>query len=440
VIAQKPRVLLIAGNGSKEYRYLKNHLTRDPTLSVSVWLQSADALFNQEGDAPLAKLPKTEQELFGYDVILLLDPDPREFDAAWAKLLARFVGDHGGGLAFIASNKFTTDFLMARELQPISDLMPVQIEREQLSVAEALSRVNQQDWPWLITAAGLENPIFQLDAEPERNRRVWAAMPGFYWAQPVRALKPGAIALVAHSDPRRQTRQGPQPVVATQFYGPGRVLFVATDSTWRWRYVGARAFDQFWSQTVRYLTQGRLLGGLKRLVLTTDRDEYSLGQRITVRAKVLDASYKPAVVERFEVRVKVGSAGERLLRLDPTASAAGEFEGSLLADQLGLYEASATLPGTRDVGTVKSVRVTLPRLEFANTRMNEPLLRQIASATGGEFLTLDKIGELPARIPKREQVLVNEQTADLWDTPLALCLFCGLLFTEWAVRKWKNLA
>ena len=23
---------------------------------------------------------------------------------------------------------------------------------------------------------------------------------------------------------------------------------------------------------------------------------------------------------------------------------------------------------------------------------------------------------------------------------LALCLFCGLLFTEWAVRKWKNLA
>jgi hypothetical protein len=36
--------------------------------------------------------------------------------------------------------------------------------------------------------------------------------------------------------------------------------------------------------------------------------------------------------------------------------------------------------------------------------------------------------------------LVNEQTQDIWDTPLALCLFCGLLFTEWAIRKWKNLA
>ena len=113
VIAQKPRVLFIAGNAGKEYRYLKNHLTRDTTLSVSCWLQSADAAFNQEGDAPLTTLPKTEQELFGYDVIVMLDPDPREFDAAWAKLLARFVGDHGGGLAFIASNKFTTDFLTA---------------------------------------------------------------------------------------------------------------------------------------------------------------------------------------------------------------------------------------------------------------------------------------------------------------------------------------
>lgn len=442
VIARKPRVLFIAGNAGKEYRYLKNHLTRDTTLSVSCWLQSADAAFNQEGDAPLTTLPKTEQELFGYDVILMLDADPREFDAAWAKLLARFVGDHGGGLAFIASNKFTTDFLMASELRPIADLLPVQIEREQLTVAEALSRVNQQDWPWLVTAAGFENPVFQLDADPERNRRIWAAMPGFYWAQPVRALKPGATALAVHSDPRRQTRQGPQPIVATQFYGPGRVLFVASDSTWRWRFGGARAFEQFWSQAVRYLTQGRLLGGMKRLVLTTDRDEYSLGQRITVRAKVLDASYKPAAMEKFDARVKVASAGERDLRLDPVSGATGEFEGSLVAEQLGLCEITASVPGgtARDAVALKTVRVTLPRLEFKDTRMNEPLLRQIAATTGGEFLTLDRIAELPKLLPKREQLLVNEQTQDIWDTPLALCLFCGLLFTEWAIRKWKNLA
>ncbi|MCX6909061.1 MAG: VWA domain-containing protein [Verrucomicrobia bacterium] len=442
VIAQKPRVLFIAGNAGKEYRYLKNHLTRDTTLSVSCWLQSADAAFNQEGDAPLTTLPKTEQELFGYDVIVMLDPDPREFDAAWAKLLARFVGDHGGGLAFIASNKFTTDFLMAGELRPIADLLPVQIEREQLTVAEALSRVNQQDWPWLVTAAGFENPVFQLDADPERNRRIWAAMPGFYWAQPVRALKPGATALAVHSDPRRQTRQGPQPVVATQFYGPGRVLFVASDSTWRWRFGGARAFEQFWSQAVRYLTQGRLLGGMKRLVLTTDHDEYSLGQRITVRAKALDASYKPAAMDYFEAQVKTTSTAARVLRLDPIAGAAGEFEGSLVAEQLGLCEINASVPGgtARDAMALKTVRVTLPRLEFKDTRMNESLLRQIATATGGEFLTLDRIGELPGLLPKREQLLVNEQTQDIWDTPLALCVFCGLLFTEWTIRKWKNLA
>ena len=446
VIAQKPRVLFIAGNASKEYRYLKNHLTRDMTLSVSCWLQSADAAFNQEGDASLTTLPKTEQELFGYDVILLLDPDPREFDAAWAKLLTRFVGDHGGGLAFIASNKFTTDFLMARELQPIADLLPVQIDREQLTVAEALSRVSQQDWPWLVTAAGFENPVFQLDSDPERNRRIWAAMPGFYWAQPVRALKPGATALAVHSDPRRQTRQGPQPIIATQFYGPGRVLFVASDSTWRWRFGGSRAFEQFWSQTVRYLTQGRLLGGLKRLVLTTDHDEYSLGQRINVRVKVLDEGYKPVTMERFEVHVATTgrdvAAHSITLRLDPVAGSLGEFEGSLVAEQLGLCEITARLPGgtSRDAVALNAVRVTLPRLEFKDTRMNEPLLRQVAALTGGEFLTLDRIGELPKLLPKREQLLVNEQTQDIWDTPLALCVFCGLLFTEWAIRKWKNLA
>ena len=152
--------------------------------------------------------------------------------------------------------------------------------------------------------------------------------------------------------------------------------------------------------------------------------------------------YKPAVIERFEVRVKTGSEGERLLRLDPVAGAAGEFEGSLVAEQLGLCEITASVPGgtARDAVALKAVRVTLPRLEFKDTRMNEPLLRQIAVVTGGEFLTLNRIGELPKLLPKREQLLVNEQTQDIWDTPLALCVFCGLLFTEWAIRKWKNLA
>ena len=57
--------------------------------------------------------------------------------------------------------------------------------------------------------------------------------------------------------------------------------------------------------------------------------------------------------------------------------------------------------------------MTLPRLEFEATRMNEPFLRQVAAVTGGEFLTLDRIGELPKLLPKREQLLVNEQTQDL---------------------------
>src|SRR5207247_2624690 len=82
VVDQKAQVLFVSGSPGKEYRYLKNFLVRDNTLQTQCWLQNADPTFNQEcsrGLKSLGKLPQTEEELFMYDVIILLYPDSSQF-------------------------------------------------------------------------------------------------------------------------------------------------------------------------------------------------------------------------------------------------------------------------------------------------------------------------------------------------------------------------
>ena len=85
-----------------------------------------------------------------------------------------------------------------------------------------------------LTAVGAEHPVTQFDIDPARNLRIWQSLPGFFWYHPIDRLKPAAVALLEH--PTEGNPEGKFPLLAAQFYGRGRVLFLATDSTWRWRY------------------------------------------------------------------------------------------------------------------------------------------------------------------------------------------------------------
>ena len=72
--------------------------------------------------------------------------------------------------------------------------------------------------------------------------------------------KPAATSLaVAAGDPSGV-------VLAAQPYGLGKVLWVGTDGTWRWRHrVGDAYHHRFWGQAVRWAASGKLAAG-NRLV------------------------------------------------------------------------------------------------------------------------------------------------------------------------------
>jgi len=80
-------------------------------------------------------------------------------------------------------------------------------------------------------------------------------LPGIYWSHPISKVKPAAKVLAEHSNPLRRTaKNAAEPLVAVQPVGAGRVLYVGSDETWRWRYVQDGYYHRrFWANAVRYL-------------------------------------------------------------------------------------------------------------------------------------------------------------------------------------------
>jgi len=73
VVDRPIRVLYVEGYPRWEYRYLKNILVREESIESSVMLISADRDFAQEGNTPISRLPRTEEEFGEFDLIIIGD-------------------------------------------------------------------------------------------------------------------------------------------------------------------------------------------------------------------------------------------------------------------------------------------------------------------------------------------------------------------------------
>ncbi len=442
VLSNQARVLLIAGAPSWEFRMVSTLLMRDKTVDLSGWLQTLDAEMTQAGDTVIDRLPDSPRELFDYDLVIFMDPDPSEFTVEWIDAVRQFLSEHAGGVMWVAGPKHTADFFRQARTQDMVDLLPVRVGGLSMLDIESLMMTHSQSWPLKLTAAGADHVMMRLDADAQTNRRMWESMPGVYWSFPARSAVPGASVLVEHIDPRLRTREGPRPLLVAGQYGPGRTVFMGFSGTWRWRKLGEAYFDRFWVQAVRYLVEGRLLGEQKRGRLATDREVYSIGSRVQVTARLYDADYQPLTAASVEVELRSPRALPEPFTLQAVANQAGRYEASLMASRLGLNEIMLRLdaePGAPPVTIARQFRVEAPQVELADPRLDRTTLADLASRTRGRYLDIDQADRIAALIPDRLQTLVVPgKPIELWDTSRLLILLVALLAVEWALRKrWK---
>jgi len=424
---QKSKLLLVAAQPTYFYRYLKNALVVDPTIQLSCMLQSADPDFHQEGNIRITHYPETRKDLFAYDVVIFADVDPGAFSPEQLKDLKAFVAQFGGGFIFVAGQLYPAEVWAGT---PVEDLLPVFLAAGGGADPLATRNLREPFQPRL-TEQGLAHGITRLADTEEESHAIWSAFPGCYWYAPVSRAKRGAHVLAEH--PYDRDEQGPMPLLVLWRHDLGRVLYCGVDGTWRWRFwVGDVYFNRFWVQAANFVGTYRVLGSGGRVQLTTDREDYTLGDRIYVEAQVFDASYQPTSDDAIAARIEVQGAKPKPVRLVRAKGSAGMFEGSFVADHPGSGMVTLDLGSDQDS---RSFTVALPQSEFRHTTLDAKTLEDIANATQGEFLRLHEISQLAERIEAAGQEITTEIQDPVFDAPLIVILFLAIACTEWWLRK-----
>lgn len=448
VVDEKVKVLLISGLPNWDYQQVQRLLQRDSTIELSCWLQSLDETRPQEGNLAIDRLPRSIEELGQYNVVIMIDPNPIEFDDQWMQLLQDFCKYKAGGVLFMAGPQFTSEFITLNRLQQVRDLLPVRFgDNEFIDTTQALaSATENQPGKMLVVNHNLDHPVMSFKADPLESQKIWDVMPGIYWSFPTLSAKATARVLIERGD--QISADGNQPLLVSGRYGAGSVLYLGFQGTWRWRPLGLQAqyFDRFWIQVVRFLVETRSLQGSRRGFLDREKSEYELGDRVTLVARILDDQFQPSTQPTFDAVLTSDDGRTETVELKLLPQQKGRYEGTFEAKRLGGYEATIKL-GEAEENLIDSIafRVVTPSAETNSYWLNKKLMSEIAQRSGGEYLALDELEKLPNLLPtKVTRAEFNSPPRPLWDASdfLRWSVFlipAVLLSIEWALRKYYKL-
>ncbi len=427
VVDDPLHVLVVDDAPRWDARLLVTLFERDPRALVDCRYRAA---LLRQGRHDI--LPATQDALDAYDVVALGDLAPDELGAADQERLERFVSEHGGFVICVSGPR---GMPAGYGLGGLTGILPVRV-----SAPPSLPPPATIALP-VTPPAPAESAITSVLDDPELNRRLWPALPPLQWYLPGATPRPGADVLLEAEDAQHS------PIAVVGRYGAGRVLWIASDETWRWRdRIGERVHQAFWLQAVRWGLGGRLGGADRRLQVATDRLLVEPGGALEVLARASSASGapEPAAVTARMRRIDGGSPDERVVELHEAPGSAGLVHAVVrdLAEGRWRIEISSASPELAGLSETREVLVR-PAADREGVELaSDPAeLARIASAGGGECGDPAQAAALiggmcahlaPAQLPARK-------TWQVWGGYGCMAALLLALGAEWILRRRSGL-
>jgi hypothetical protein len=128
--------------------------------------------------------------------------------------------------------------------------------------------------------------------------------------------------------------------------------------------------------------------------------------------------------------------------LEWTVSENGEYRGTFVPEEAGLYRINATaVRDQKDLGSSTiHARAAAGDSEYFDAPMRASLLTRIAEETGGRFFTPANVAQLPEAISYSGRGVTVVEERDLWDMPILLMAILALIAADWGYRRRQGLA
>jgi hypothetical protein len=463
IVERKNTVLLFAGGPTREYQFLRNQLKRDRDTVVDVYLQTGLEGISQDARKILDAFPSTMEELGQYDAIVAFDPDWRELvsvndegdaDLSKLELIDDWLYKESGGLIVVAGPVFMDQWIQDKNLAKIRSIYPVEFNPRLLAFDDARYG-STVAWPLEFAREGTEAEFLWLGSAPEQSETNWSDFDGVFGFYQVKGPKPGAVVYARYGNPDASTTAGKPIYFAEHFWGSGRIFYMGSGEMWRLRSMSDRYFEEFYTKLLRHVSQGRLLRGSRLGSLLLERDRFTQGSTIIVRAQLNDAQHRPLEVADVTVQVSRPDQTTQSVRLTTDKSRPGMYAGQFPALAPGGYQLALAVPGLTEEPLTRRFTVTAPQLEVENPQRNDALANELAQRTGGRrFIGMDmalgitdgKENSLAGMLAKRDQTRKTYETGvrdPIWDENwmrMLLFFIVSVLCLEWIIRRLCKLA
>ncbi|MDF1809323.1 MAG: VWA domain-containing protein [Phycisphaerales bacterium] len=218
------------------------------------------------------------------------------------------------------------------------------------------------------------------------------------------------------------------PIAAQWQHGLGRVVTFTSDVSTRWTpsWVGWSGFDQFWEQHIRWAMRP---SGSATMRVSTE----NMGDKTRVIVEAFDPEGERLNFADFQARAATPDG--QGLGIEVQQVGPGRYEGEFNSDQAGAYVINLQYRAANSDGGVLAgsaqAAVTRPFAdEFKALSTNLPLLRQVASITGGRELSTDPMS---ADLWSRDGVKVPVALTPVW---LVFAMIgIGVFLMDVAVRR-----
>ena len=434
-------------------------------------------------DKKINALPKTKEELFKYDVVIVSDINKDLMLKANPKFLEwvrELVEKRGGGFVMIGGRTaFGSGFWQKTVWEK---MIPMQMELK--------NNYNQgKSWhpfkPMLMPNA-LSHPIMKLSADPKKNKEIFKLHPPFKGTNIIMRAKPAATVLMTHNqlaldgkwapynryDPNlkryvRSTKDGKNmmPIIAVQDFGRGRSMAFTPDAAGGWgEYYMCKwgpgnknnqYYAKFWRNAVNWLAARSIAKHGSRVEGSTEILTYKPGEKMKVRAVVFDAKDEENIQDSIEIRAwlldktKLNSDSNAVLKKSilrynsADKNFAGEIElpATITADEaIIVFEATKAGDVGKNVKLIGEDRVPVRILQIGDELKNPTPdfknMERIVTETGGKMINTKKeLKKFLVDTQNRQQDKGEFYKVPLWDKKWVFGLIILLLTVEWVIRK-----
>jgi hypothetical protein len=465
VVDRPVRIVYFDGYPRWEFRYLKNLLIRENSISSSSLLLASNRQYIQEGDVLLDALPRSPEDWAKFDVVVIGDIPATLFSREQLEQLREHIAVRGAGLLWVAGEGATP---AAWRDSPLADLLPFAVGSTPMGSEARAVRRWEEPVVMVPTPAARRLHLLQLGDDPDEPWPAQLVDPqtgwsNLQWAQRIEraAVKPAAEILAEFVPRSLAGRDGlpamdaaaTSPAVLSMRYGAGRVLYVATDEIWRWRYArGETLPERFWLPLLRLQGRESLARSANPALLEVSPRRPEVDQDVRVAVHLVDQSLLDAAPAQATVRIRSMDDARALsaeLALAPEQAehggagprAARSFASTWLPNEPGRYRIEPVDPLLSGLGLGIDVEVALPDDELRRPETDHALLTRLSNQTGGEVLPAERVQDLPGLLPNREVHIAGTPDVEtLWDRPVFLVLLVLLLTVEWIGRRLMRLA